>query len=525
MNWEDRLKAFLSDWKQRISSWKLYYIEDKQGKKVPFIPNEYQLNLYNNLHNYNVIPKARQIWFSTAIEILWLDYALFNPNTSVWVIAHNLEDAKKIFKSKVKFPYDNLWWFDEDSAQYKVAQEIKRNVWIVKNNESTLEFTNWSSIYVSTSFRSWTLQYLHISEFWKIASKYPEKAKEILSWALEAVWEWWLIFIESTAEWKNDFYVIVKRWERLQLMNKVLNHLEPRLFFVAWWQNPEYQLDDPEIQLTSETINYFKELKKEHWIKVSKNQAKWWQVKKEWLKELMWREYPSYLDEAFEVIVKWAYLKHELYDILKTQRYCFLPYEVWYPVYMASDLWMSDATDCWFFQVIWLEVRILKWWRWNNTDFEKLHQMVLTRLDYPIERIFLPHDWAKRSQNDWISTTKFARKLWYKVTQLTRASLIPSISNLRSMMKRIFINKQDTTQPVMIWWEWTDLTIIDMLSNYREKYDKVHGIWLWVPEHNDASHTWDMMRYLAQAVNKIEKEKNEWFSDVMIWWVDESDII
>lgn len=521
---KERLISFLSDWQQRIWSWKLYYIEDKQGKKVPFIPNKYQKNLYENLHNFNVIPKARQIWFSTAIEILGLDHALFNPNTSVWVIAHNLEDAKKIFKTKVKFPYDNLWGFEEWSAQYEVAQEIKRNVSVVKNNESTLEFSNWSSIYVSTSFRSWTLQFLHISEFWKIASKYPEKAKEILSWAMEAVWEWGLIFFESTAEGKNDFYVLVKRWEKLQLLEKTLNHLEPKLFFVAWWQNPEYQLDDPEIQLEQNTINYFKNLKKEHWIEVSKNQAKWWQVKKENLKELMGREYPSYLDEAFEVIVMWAYFKDQLYSMLKEQRFCVVPYEPWFPVYMASDLWMADATDCWFFQLIWKEVRIIKWWRGNNVSFEILHETVLTKLPYKLKKIFLPHDWAKRSQNDWVSTTKFARKLGYTVVQLVRTNIMPSINLVRDLFKRFWINKQDTTQPVMIWWEWTDISLVDMLGQFKEAFDKAHGIWLWKPEHNDASHTWDMIRYLWQAVQKLEKEKNREF-DEDAYAPDESDII
>ena len=502
----EKIKLFLSDCKKRIFSWKLYYIENKQGKKVPFIPNKYQKHLYNNLHNYNVIPKARQIWFSTAIDILGLDYAINTPNMSVWVLAHIKEDAQKLFKTKVKFPYDNLWGFNEKSAEYKIGRAIKEKVSLIKNNESTLEFSNWSSIYVSVSFRSWTLQFLHVSEFWKIASKYPEKAKEILSWALEAVWEGWIIFIESTAEWKNDFYVIVKRWKTLQLMGKKLNHLEPKLFFVSWWENPDYILYDDQTIITSETINYFKNLQKEHKITVKTEQAKWWQTKREWLKELMWREYPSYLDEAFEVIVMWAYFKDQLEKLSKDQRFTSVPYTPWYKVYMSWDLWMADAKDLCFFQLIWKEVRIIKWWRGSDMSFRDFISSVVQKLDYDIDIIFLPHDAVKRNDNDWSSTYDTSVELWYKTIVLKKASINSWIDLVRDTFVRFWINKQDCFQPIKIWWERMQLSLVDMLWAFQEEFDKVHWIWLGKPKHNDASHTWDMIRYLSQAVKYIEDE-------------------
>ncbi len=33
---------------------------------------------------------------------------LFNPNTRAGVIAHKLDDAKVIFRDKIKYPYDQL---------------------------------------------------------------------------------------------------------------------------------------------------------------------------------------------------------------------------------------------------------------------------------------------------------------------------------------------------------------------------------------------------------------------------------
>lgn len=57
------------------------------------------------------------------------------------------------------------------------------------------------------------------------------------------------------------------------------------------------------MRISAKTKQYFQNLYKDHGIQVTESQAKWWQAKEERLEELMGREYPSYLDEAFEVIV------------------------------------------------------------------------------------------------------------------------------------------------------------------------------------------------------------------------------
>lgn len=511
-NYQEQLEEYLSDWKRRVSDGKLYYIEDKQAAKVPYIPNEAQDFLNKNLHNFNVIPKARQLWFTTDIEIVWLDHCLFNSNISMWVIADTLENAYKIFEKKIKFPYDNLGWFDEKSPEFAVWREIKNRVKLVKNNESSLKFSNGSSIYCSTSFRSGTLQFLHISEFWKIAAKSPEKAKEIISGALEAVWEGGIIFIESTAEGKNEFFTIVKQAEKLQILGKKLNHLEPKLFFFPWWQNPKYKLVDPEMRISAKTKQYFQNLYKDHGIQVTESQAKWWQAKEERLEELMGREYPSYLDEAFEVIVMWAYFRKQLQKLQEDRRYTIFPVDESFPVYMVSDLGLRDAMDCGFFQIIGKEIRFVKWWRGNNMSFKDLHEAVLKDLPFKIKTIFFPHDGKKRSQNDGISTENFAKSLGYKVKTMRAMNINTSIDLAKDMFWRLWINASDSKQPLMVWGKPTWLTLIDVLSMFKEKMDKQHNIPLGTPEHNDASHTGDMIRYLFQAVVMIENQQARDFS-------------
>ena len=82
----------------------LYYILNKSGKKVKFSMNLAQKHLFSNLWYLNVILKARQLGFSTSIDIFILDYLLFNKNKQAGIIAHTLDDAKYLFESKIKFP-------------------------------------------------------------------------------------------------------------------------------------------------------------------------------------------------------------------------------------------------------------------------------------------------------------------------------------------------------------------------------------------------------------------------------------
>ncbi len=69
-----------------------------------------------------------------------------------------------------------------------------------------LKFNNESSITVGTSFRGGTLRYLHISEFGKICAKNPDKAKEIVTGAFEAVGSNCMITLESTAEGRSGYF-------------------------------------------------------------------------------------------------------------------------------------------------------------------------------------------------------------------------------------------------------------------------------------------------------------------------------
>jgi hypothetical protein len=70
-----------------------------------------------------------------------------------------------------------------------------------------LTLLNNSSIRVSTSHPSGTLNYLHISEYGKLCPKYPKNAREARTGAVNTVEAGQVVFVESTAKGqKGHFY-------------------------------------------------------------------------------------------------------------------------------------------------------------------------------------------------------------------------------------------------------------------------------------------------------------------------------
>ena len=164
----------------------LYFITDKQGKKVRFRMTQEQIDYFQGMHTRNIILKARQLGFTTLVCIVQLDAALFEAAKCA-LIAHTLNDAKRLFREKVKYAYDNL------PKELRAANPARNDA------AGELVFSKGGSLYVSTSFRGGTLRYLHVSEFGKICAKFPDKAREVVTGSLPAVPLSGITIIESTA--------------------------------------------------------------------------------------------------------------------------------------------------------------------------------------------------------------------------------------------------------------------------------------------------------------------------------------
>lgn len=209
----------------------LYWIKNAEGKRQKFELNWAQRILWEEMHECNIVLKARQLGITTFFCLYLLDKVLFNDSTNCGIIAHTLDDASNIFKDKLKFAFDCL------------HPDLRTRFKLMGDSAKELSFSNGSTIRVGTSLRSSTLQYLHISELGKISARNPEKANEILSGSLNTVHAGQHIFIESTAEGKTGLYHTLwqKAWAD-HLANKKLGPMDFKAFFLPWWREPSYSL-------------------------------------------------------------------------------------------------------------------------------------------------------------------------------------------------------------------------------------------------------------------------------------------
>jgi hypothetical protein len=209
----------------------LYSIKNAAGNKIRFKPNWAQQELLSGLHTCNVVLKARQLGITTFFCILLLDQVLWNDNQQCGIIAHTLSDTQSIFVDKLKFAFDHL------------HPALRPGFKIVGDSHKELSFAHGSVIRVGTSLRSSTNNALHISELGKICAKYPEKAREIVSGALQTVHVGQKVYIESTAEGKEGFFHdLCMRSKAMRDANEPLGPLDYKFFFFPWWKEKSYSL-------------------------------------------------------------------------------------------------------------------------------------------------------------------------------------------------------------------------------------------------------------------------------------------
>ncbi len=221
-------KAKLKDQLWRLNN--LYYITNKEGKQVKFKMTLEQLEYFENEWTRNIILKARQLGFTTEMCMIQLDAALFMSDKCA-LIAHTLHDAKRLFREKVKYAYDRL------PHLIKAANPLEIQT------KDELVFSKGGSITVSTSFRGGTLDRLHVSEFGKICAKFPDKAREIVTGAFEAVSLKGRITLESTAEGKSGYF-----YEFCQLAEKLLLLLFEQFLAARKALNEQYSKEDRALQ-------------------------------------------------------------------------------------------------------------------------------------------------------------------------------------------------------------------------------------------------------------------------------------
>lgn len=483
------MRSILRDYMEKFKdrSWRLehlYKVVDEDGRKVQFKLRPVQRYLLDELHYYNIVLKARQMGFTTFIDLLALDMALFTSNFSVVIIAHKKEDAKKIFRGKIKDVYNDL------------PAELRAAVRTCKSDEGELILSNGSSIKVTTSARSTTCQFLHISEYGKICAKYPEKALEIKTGSLPAVHPGGFVFIESTAEGNaGHFFDMCQAARKTRQLDRQLMMQEFKFHFFPWYQHPDYVISE-EVVIPERLTKYFDELAIVHDIELTQEQMNWYAATEKMFGDDMRREYPSFPDEAFRVSQEGTFYKREFERIYKEKRICAVNYETFLPVFTFWDLGVSDDTAIWFAQFAGKEIRLIDYYVQNGEGLAH-YAKVLSERGYRYGGHYAPHDVAVRELGTGKARVDFALELGIKFDAVaTGVDLMGGIEQVRTLLSQCYFDEKKCDDG------------IKCLENYRKEWDEKHGIFKGKPLHDWTSHGADAFRTLAVAVGNDQLPLN-----------------
>lgn len=467
----------------RNKQWRLnnlYWITDKEGRPVRFKMTPEQTEYFEGIHNRNIILKARQLGFTTEVCIIQLDAAIFE-SAKCALIAHTLPDAKRLFREKIKYAYERL------------PDEIKAANPASNDSAGELVFSKGGSVTVSVSFRGGTLSYLHVSEFGKICAKQPEKAREIVTGAFEAVSTECFTTIESTAEGRAGyFFDYCQLAEKALMQGKPLSPLDWKFFFFSWWKNPQYAIGPVE-QLPQRLADYFDELSGKYGITLTDRQKAWYYAKEKTLGDDMKREYPSIPSEAFQQSVDGAYYAKQFRLLYENKRIGEIPDNSHLPVHTYWDIGVGDSTSIWFVREVGEEFHIID--HYSNSGEGLRHYMkVLKDKGYDYASHNGPHDIDNREfGSDAKSRRELAREGYEIDGQIysIRFEVVPKLSVDEG------IEAVREILPLCVFDENKCGEGITHLEAYRKEWDDKRGCWKDKPLHDYTSHDADGFRYFA----------------------------
>ena len=461
----------------------LYSIIDKVGLPIPFRLNRAQFKVYGKSleHCRLIILKSRQQGISTFWLISYFDDLITLPNITCGLMAQGRDESGTLLE-RLKHTWNTLEPWVKDFF----------NLRIVKNNSSEFTLSNNSTMFIRTSFRSATLQRLHISELGKIANKYPERAKETKNGTLQALSPGNTGIIESTAEGVNMFKymwdVSTKQYTAGRLAGKDFLPV-----FLSWLDDPdcvEFEQQYP----ADEERDYFNRLEETLKVKISPEQRNFWIAQHRELEGDIHQEYPATAEEAFTAAQDGTYWAKRYLEMIvrRGQR---KPYKELYDrnldVYVTLDAGRSDYMVLCFFQVWKRQVRILA--EYYNTGEWLGHYVTYTedlakKMGWNIVHWYLPHDMGV---TDLTQDNKTREQILndlgvWNTTILEKLSKHHGIEEVRQEFQNIWIAEEC---------EYLEQCCL----NYTKTWNHLLEVWRDEPKRNQWAHGADTIRYMVQA--------------------------
>ncbi len=506
----------------------LYWIVDKQAKSVPFRMNDQQRALVRRLWYRNLVLKARQLGFSTLMQIIELDQVIFNVNFNAVVIADTLPNAGKLF-GKVEFAYDHLPALMREA--YPLATKTK-GAGLSFAHPDAEGLPQPSTISVSVSSRGGTVQLLHVSELGKIGLKFPQRAEEIKTGAIPSVPQDGVIVVESTAEGAFGlFYDLCEPAMKRAEAGTPETVLDWRLHFFPWFECADYRLSDEDtalVEIQDALRKYFAKLQAELRITLDANQRAWYAKTAETLGKKMRQEYPATPKEAFEQAIEGAVYGEQMTRLRQQGRLGVVPLDPNFPVNTFWDFGLRDANAIWFHQQIGLQHRwfyyiegsgkdLRHWW----LDVCEAHRL---RHGYQWGAHYLPHD-AEAQILGEVVTTKRRILESLGMGKQGRVIVVPRVATIDQGIELtrkalggnhwFYDHKPDPDKG-------EDMGAglgIKCLDGYQYEWNANLGVWSKEPLHNWASHGSDAWRQHAQgyqeggedeSLTKFKRRERSW---------------
>ena len=453
----------------------LYTITDKHGVEVRFRMNYAQHFTFSKslIHPRLIILKSRQQGISTLWLVSFFDDALILDNYEIGIMTQGLAESKNLFR-RVKRLWNSLPPFVTSYLGIK----------LVKDNSEALAWNTGSVIYIQSSFRSGTLQRLHISELGKISAKAPEKAREVKTGSLQAIKSGNTVVLESTAEGrKNMFY---EMWYQASDHKGVLAGKDFMPVFLSWTVDADCTLEIPQ-RIEEADAAYFIKLENALGISLSSEQKWWYVAQKRELGDSMGQEYPGTPEEAFSAVRDGTYYA-VLYRNLVVDRGREIPelYDSALPVEVAMDLGMNDTMVLVFFQRYMREIRLIDCYSSSGEGLEHYVNVMFSR-GYKYGAVWTPHDVQVRELGTGVSRLVRLRELGVRPRVLRRSSVNAGIEQVRKMLEWVYID------PIKC------KLLVDTMFSYTKEWDDKNSVWKDKPLHDFWSNPADALRYVAES--------------------------
>ena len=465
------------DWRLNNTYW-ITSDMDGETKKMCFTMTDAQRELYDNMHNKNIILKSRQHGITTFMVLLMLDSILYNHSFHCGFVAQDRDSAEDIFYKKVLYAYDNL---PEGIRRARPALRKSGKMLVIDHGNGST-----SSLRVGTSLRSGTYSYIHISEYGKICAKDPQKASEIISGCLNAGVSC-VVTIESTAE--GNFGRFFDICQRAEFHEGELTSMDYQFFFFGWTRHRGNILKCADFDYSPDLVEYFADKN------LTRDQMNWYSKKRDEQGDLMKQEFPTTPAEAFEQSMEGSYYLFELRKARNEKRISEeIVYNPNYAVHTAWDLGIDDYTAVWLFQHIGDKYCFIDYFELSDRSGLPGGVSKLESYPYNWGSHIGPHDIKVTEFGTGMSRVEIAQQNYGLAFEVApKLSIADGIEASRRILSSCCFNSLKCEIG------------LSRLTNYRKQFDDKRQIFVARPEHDDSSHGADSFRTFAVACNLIEE--------------------